>query len=80
MLSPQKARKTFTTSSKRKERLLYNENSRSFFMAIIWNTQPQPLIEEKQEAIVQEAVDEAEEGLEEELEKARKFVPKGFGS
>jgi hypothetical protein len=49
-------------------------------MAIIWNTQPQPLIEEEQEAIVQEAVDEAEEELEEELEKARKFVPKGFGS
>lgn len=49
-------------------------------MAIIWNTQPQPPIEEEQEAIVQEAVDEAEEGLEEELEKVRKFVPKGFGS
>jgi dUTPase len=80
MLSPQKARKTFTTSSKRKERLLYNESSRSFFMAIIWNTQPQPLIEEEQEAIVQEAVDKAEEELDEELESARKSAPKGFGS
>jgi hypothetical protein len=49
-------------------------------MAIIWNTQPQPLIEEEQEAIVQEAVDEAEGELKEELEEARKFVPKGFGS
>jgi hypothetical protein len=27
-------------------------------MAIIWNTQPQPPIEEEQEAIVQETVDE----------------------
>jgi hypothetical protein len=80
MLSPQKARKTFTTSSKTKERLLYNETSRSFFMAIIWNTQPQPPIEEEQEAIAQETVDEAEGELKEELEEARKFVPKGFGS
>ena len=38
MLSPQYARKIFTTAF-RKERLLYNEASRrSFFMAIIWNT------------------------------------------
>jgi hypothetical protein len=51
-----------------------------FFMAIIWNTQPQSPIEEEQEAIAQETVDEAEGELKEELEEARKFVPKGFGS
>ena len=51
-----------------------------FFMAIIWNTQPQPPIEEEQEAIVQETVDEAEGELKEGPEEARKFVPKGFGS
>jgi hypothetical protein len=79
MLPPQKTGKTITTSF-RKERLLYNEASRSFFMAIIWNTKPQPPSEEEQEAIVQEAVDKAEEELDEELESTRKFAPKGFGS
>jgi hypothetical protein len=49
-------------------------------MAIIWNTQSQSPIEEEQEAIAQETVDEAEGELKEELEEARKFVPKGFGS
>jgi hypothetical protein len=49
-------------------------------MAIIWNTKPQPPSEEEQEVIVQEAVDKAEEELDEELESARKFAPKGFGS
>jgi hypothetical protein len=49
-------------------------------MAIIWNTKPQPPSEEEREVIVQEAVDKAEKDLDEELESARKFAPKGFGS
>ena len=77
MLSPQKARKTFITSF-RKERLLYNEASRFFFMAIIWNTKPQPPSEEEQEAIIQAAVDKAEKELDEELEDAREFAFKAL--
>jgi hypothetical protein len=49
-------------------------------MAIIWNTKPQPPSEEEQEVMVQEAVDKAEEELDEELESASKFAPKSFGS
>ena len=77
MLSPQKARKIFTTSF-RKERLLYNEASRSFFMAIIWNTKPQPPSKEEQEAVIQAAVDKAEKELDEELEDAREFAFKAL--
>ena len=90
MLSPQKARKIFTTSF-RKERLLYNEASRSFFMAIIWNTQltssvpplpkfasvgvaPDTLSEEEKEDRATEAMDKAMKELDEELEDAREFA------
>jgi hypothetical protein len=89
MLSPQKARKIFTTSSKTKERLLYNETSRSFFMAIIWNTQPDPqsasigvapdtLSEEEKEDRATEAMDKAMKELDEELEDAREFAFKAL--
>jgi hypothetical protein len=88
MLSPQKARKTFTTSF-RKERLLYNEASRSFFMAIIWNIQPGPqsasvgvapdtLSEEEKEDRATEAMDKAMKELDEELEDAREFAFKAL--
>ena len=77
MLSPQKTGKTITISF-RKERLLYNEASRSFPMAIIWNTKPQPPSEEEQEAVIQAAVDKAEKELDEELEDAREFAFKAL--
>ena len=78
MLSPQKTGKTITISF-RKERLLYNEASRSFFMAIIWNTKPQSPSEEEQEAVIQAAVDKAEKELDEELEDAREFAYRALG-
>lgn len=89
MLSPQKARKIFTTFSERKERLLYNEASRSFFVAIIWNIKPDPqfasvgvapdtLSEKEKKDRATEAMGKALQELDEELEDAREFAFKAL--